>query len=103
MNTALKVLREPLFHFLLVGAVLFGLYNLTGSRSDLENDTRERIVVTSAQIENLTDAFMRTWKRSPTRQELEGLVQDHIQEEVLYREALKLRLDQDDTVVRRRL
>src|SRR5262249_22286989 len=54
-------------------------------------------------LEHLTVSFTRTWQRSPTAQELAGLIEDYIREEVLYREAMAMGLDRDDTIVRRRL
>jgi hypothetical protein len=96
----MKFLREPLVHFLLLGAGLFVVFSL------LNKETREvpgKIVVTAGQIEHLTISFTRTWQRPPTDQELEGLIQDYIREEVFYREAIALGLDRDDTVIRRRL
>ena len=47
--------------------------------------------------------FSRTWQRPPTREELEGLIRDRVREEVYYREAVAMGLDQDDPVIRRRL
>ena len=47
--------------------------------------------------------FGRTWQRPPTDQELKGLVDDHLREEIATREAMALGLDRDDTVIRRRL
>ena len=47
--------------------------------------------------------FTRTWQRPPTAQELAGLIEDYIREEVLYREAVAMGLDRDDIIVRRRL
>lgn len=96
-------LREPLLHFLLIGAAIFGLYYLVGDRSGQEADPSDRIVVTPARIARLADAFTRTWRRPPKPSELRGMVEDHIQEEAFYREALKLGLDRDDTIVRRRM
>ena len=46
---------------------------------------------------------MRRWQGPPTPAELEGLIEAHIREEVLYREARALGLEQDDTIVRRRM
>jgi len=51
----------------------------------------------------LAELFEKRWRRAPTPQELRGLVDAHVREEVLYREALALGLDRDDTIVRRRL
>jgi hypothetical protein len=61
------------------------------------------IVLTAGDLERLRDGFERTWQRPPTPEELAGLVEERVREEVFYREALALGLDQDDTIVRRRL
>jgi len=95
-----KLLREPLLHFLLLGAGLFLLFGLVRDRRET---APLEIVVTSSRIDSLAAAFASTWQRPPTTQELDGLIEDYIREEVLYREALKLGLDRDDTVIRRRL
>ena len=47
--------------------------------------------------------FSRTWQRPPTREELEGLIRDRVREEVYYREAMAMGLDQGDPIIRRRL
>jgi hypothetical protein len=60
-------------------------------------------VVTQGQIASLATGFARTWQRPPTREELQGLVRDHVREEVYCREAIDLGLDNDDAVIRRRL
>ena len=96
----MKLLREPLFHFLVLGAGLFVLFGLVDESDETHSD---RIVVTAGQIERLTEGWTRTWQRPPTPQELDGLVEDHIREEVFYREALAMGLDRDDMIVRRRL
>ena len=95
------LLREPLLHFLLLGSLLFALD--TWLRPAPIADSGGEIVVSEGRIRNLAEGFRRTWQRPPTGAELDGLIQDHIREEVLYREALALGLDQDDTIIRRRL
>jgi hypothetical protein len=94
-----RLLREPLLHFLLLGAVTFATYRLVGG----EAGGPSQIVVTPARLENLATTFARTWQRPPTEAELEGLIRDYVREEIYYREALAMGLDKDDTVVRRRL
>lgn len=96
----MKLLREPLVHFLALGLGLFLIFQWVGESGLERND---RIVVSSAQIERLAEGWTRTWQRSPTPEELEGLVEDHVREEILYREGLALGLDRDDTIIRRRL
>ncbi|MBW2429715.1 MAG: peptidyl-prolyl cis-trans isomerase [Deltaproteobacteria bacterium] len=95
-----RFLRDPLFHFLVLGAALFMVYSAVDGTAGAPAD---RIVVDETQALRLADQFQRTWMRLPTREELQGLVEDFVKEEILYREALALGLDQDDLVIRRRL
>jgi len=87
-------------HFLVLGAVVFAIFHFAADRNDVQEG---KIVVTPGKIEQLVTGFARTWHRPPTRQELDGLVEDYIRDEVLYREALAMGLDKDDIIVRRRM
>jgi parvulin-like peptidyl-prolyl isomerase len=95
------VLREPLVHFLVLGALLVMLYFTFGKTDD--RASRDRIVVDQEQLSRLSQQFQRTWMRPPTRVELQVLAEDYVKEEILYREALALGLDNDDLVIRRRM
>jgi hypothetical protein len=95
-----RFLREPLLHFLLLGAGLFFAYDMVSKRGGGEPG---KIVVTRGQIEHLAVGFMRTWQRPPTAEELDGLIRDYVREEVYFREATALGLDKDDVIIRRRL
>ena len=95
-----RILRAPVFHFLILGAVLFGAYTLF---ADKQEDEGKQIVISAQQIELLASLWEKQWRRPPMPEELNGLVRSYIREEVLYREALALGLDRDDQVVRRRL
>ena len=95
-----QLLREPLVHFLVLGAALFVAFGLVGNRTD---GSPEKIVVTKPQIDALATGFELTWQRPPTAEELQGLIQDRVREEVYCREAMALGLDKDDAVIRRRL
>ena len=95
-----KWLHEPLLHFLLIGAALFVFYNLQTDDSD---DDSNSIVISEPDIDRLIILWEKKWQRLPTEAELEGLIEAQIREEVLYREALAMGLDQNDTIVRRRL
>jgi len=96
----MKILREPLLHFILLGAAIFAVY---GFVSRHRTDKPGEIVVTQGTLENIITGFTRTWQRPPTEEELRGQVRDYIREEAAYREALAMGLDRDDTIVRRRL
>ena len=95
-----RFLAEPLLHFVLLGAALFGFYAV---RNHTSASAPHEILVTAGHVDHLATAFSRVWQRPPTPQELKGLIDDYVQEEVLSREAIKLGLDQEDTIIRRRL
>lgn len=95
-----SLLREPLLHFLILGAALFALLVKISPTGEQE---RGQIVVTAGQIDRLAQVWRRTWLREPTAAELEQMIDDFITEEIYYREALALGLDENDTVIRRRL
>ena len=94
------VLREPLLHFLLLGFVLFLVYGRFGGPANGEGGN---IVITQGRIEQLTVGFLRMNQHLPDKAELNDLIDDALREEIYYREAKALGLDQDDTIVRRRL
>ena len=90
-----KLIREPLFHFLLLGAVI--LFFLAGRVRSGSVGSADKIVVTqSRRSTSIVVGFSRTWMRPPSQEELQGLVNDYVREEVLYREAKAMGMDQDD-------
>jgi hypothetical protein len=92
--------REPLVHFLIIGAGLFLAFDYSqGERAEAPN----RIVVNASQVEQLAAQFERTWLRPPSEGEVAGLIESHVRDEVYYREALAMGLDQNDPQVRRRM
>ena len=97
-----RLLREPLVHFLLIGAVLFGLYSLTQSGRPGTAPSKE-IRLSLDEIAQLTLLYQSQWRRPPTPQELERMVENKVQQEILYREALAMGLDKDDEIVKRRM
>lgn len=92
--------QEPLVHFLLIGATIFFFY---GATRDVASEAPNRIVVSSGQLEQLTANFKRTWMRAPNQAELNALVESFVREEVFYREAVAMGLDQNDPQVRQRM
>jgi hypothetical protein len=95
-----RILKEPLLHFVLLGAAIFIAYGLVSPPGSGAPGT---VVVTAGRVEHLAAGFEKTWQRRPTDEELKSLIDDWVREEVATREALALGLDKDDTVIRRRL
>ena len=92
-----RIFREPISWFLLLGALVFALDWLTSDAPELE------IVVDNALRDRLSMVWQASYGRAPNADELRGLVSEHLVEEMLYREALALGLDQQDQIIRRRL
>ncbi len=96
-------LRSPLLHFFVLGLVVFGLHAVLNLDAGTSRRDPHLVEITSADIEFLRTNWNRLMGREPRADELERLLDDFIREEVLYREALGMGLDQHDTVIRRRL
>ncbi len=93
-------LREPLVHFLLAGLAVFAF---SAWRGEAVDPASRAIEIDAAQVSALAERFVQTWQRAPSAAELDGLIRDHIKEEVYYREALRLGLEANDAIIRRRL
>jgi len=98
-----RLLKEPLLHFLVLGALLFAVYSRLNRSLPDNKSTAGTVRITGNEIAWLKETWSRQWQREPTRDELRGLVTDFLKEELLAREARALGLDQNDTIVRRRL
>jgi hypothetical protein len=96
----LKLIKDPLVHFLLIGAALFAV---AAWRGESVTAGRERIVVTGEQVAQARSAAALLQGREPTAEELAALVEPIVRDEVMYRQALALGLDENDDEVRRRL
>lgn len=96
-----RLVREPLLHFLLIGAAIFALAGSGDGGGPAEEP--DRIVLTKADLDRIQQRFQATWRRTATPDEMEKLVEDAVQEEVYVREARALGLDRGDAAVRQRL
>jgi hypothetical protein len=96
----MRLLKEPLLHFVMLGGLMFAAYSAFGTA---RQEPQPVIRMSAADAEWLRAMWTRQWRRPPTDEELTGLVADHLKEELLAREARVLELDVGDTIVRRRL
>ena len=100
MNDLMRLLREPLFQFLIIGGLLFALYTVV---SDPAPAPINQIVIEPERVAQLAAAYEAVWRRPPSDDELIALVENFVREEIYYREALALGLERGDTIIRRRL
>ena len=98
----MKLLKEPLVHFILAGAVLFAAYSATG-RGRPGAPGVEPVRIGEGELRWVSETFTQQWQREPTDDELRALLDNLLEEELLAREAQSLGLGEGDTVIRRRL
>ncbi|MCX2721737.1 peptidylprolyl isomerase [Roseibium salinum] len=103
MNVMRRILGEPLVQFLLIGLAVFGVYGFAAGWPQSSDPDERTIEVGPGRVSQLHDTFERTRQRPPTREELNGLIEAFVREEVYYREGRKIGLDHDDTLLRRRM
>src|SRR5215475_6861788 len=97
-----RLWREPLMHFLLLGAVLFAVSHSVPPAREAAPSSQQ-IQLSLDELAQLALLFQSQWRREPTPEEFNRLVENKVQEEILYREALAMGLDKDDTIVKRRM
>ena len=100
MKRLQRLLREPLLHFLALGGLIFVLFLAMSGPAPAPANI---IVIGPERIEQLSKRYRAVWRRPPSADELAGIIDDAVREEVYYREALALGLDSNDAIVRRRL
>jgi peptidyl-prolyl cis-trans isomerase C len=102
LGAASRWLREPLLHFLLLGSVLFAAYGYFAPKPG-GIETSQQIRLTTDDVLAMDAFFQSQWRRPPTPEEFGRMVENKVQEEVLYREAVAMGLDQEDSIVKRRM
>ncbi len=102
LNSTKQWLREPLLQFLLIGLALFAVQRVL-SPGRVEGSDRKRIVLTDDDVKQVSVMWQAQGHPPPTPEEVQSLLESRIREEVLYREALAMGLDKDDTIVKRRM
>ena len=98
----IRCLHEPLAQFLLIGVVLFLAYGAFNHGAG-QTERSYQIALTTDDLRQLQNTFTAQWQRAPSSEELHGLVEQKIRDEILYRQALQLGLDRDDVIIKRRL
>lgn len=96
-----RLFKEPLIQFLLIGACIYGAYALFGAPDEENADST--ILVDGNRMSGFAAQWKSLWNLPPTRQELDGIINTYVREEILYRQAVSMGLDKDDAITRRRM
>ena len=100
-HALVRLFKEPLLQFLLIGACIYGAYGLFGAPPEEDADTT--VLVDANRIKSYVAQWQSRWNRPPTRAELDGVINQYVREEILYRQAVALGLNEDDPITRRRM
>src|ERR1041384_3598808 len=93
--------NEPLLQFLAIALVLFAAERLI--KGPEQRTDAQSITIATGRVEQIADSYRLLSGRLPSRAELQAPVEDFLDEEIDYREAIAMGLDADDTIVRRRM
>ena len=96
-----RLLKEPLLQFLFIGACIYGAYGLFAPPG--EEDMDSTVIVDANRISSFVAQWQSRWNRSPTQQELDGLIDTYVRDEILFRQGEAMGLAEDDPVFRRRI
>jgi peptidyl-prolyl cis-trans isomerase C len=97
-----RLLKEPFVHFVLIGALLFALYRANEEPRAAEGG-ENRIVIDQQDYDHLKELWKIRWKREPAPSDIRALLDRHLRQEVFYREALRMNLDHNDEIIKKRL
>jgi hypothetical protein len=100
-NRLTRLFTEPLVQFLIIGACIYGAFALFGTPEEDYRDTTIR--VDANRIDSFIGQWESRWNRPPTRQEIDGIIQQYVREDILYRQAVAMGLNEDDPITRRRM
>ena len=100
MKTLKNIYSEPLFHFFLIGLLIYLAYGLFNPN---KNENSNIVVVSAGEITWLEDNWKKRWNRPPTQEEKKGIIDQLVREKVLYKAAIEMGLDKDDVIIRRRM
>ena len=98
-----QVVKDPLIHFIAIGAVLFWAYFSYVEQSSTAIDDDNHIVIDQQELDHLTNLWTLQWKKEPQTKDLQAIIDHYLRQEVFYREAMKLNLDHNDAIIRKRL
>jgi hypothetical protein len=93
-NRLTRLFTEPLVQFLIIGACIYGAFSLFGTPEEDFRDTT--IIVDANRIDAFIGQWESRWNRPPTRQEIDGIIQQYVREDILYRQAVAMGLNEDD-------
>ena len=84
--------------FFLIGLLIFILDVAFNSEQDSKD-----IYISDQELTSLLSAWQSQVGRPPNDEEIVNIINNFVQEEILYREALLLNLDEEDRIIKRRL
>ena len=98
----MRIAKEPLFHFVIGALLIFAYFEIVPQPNEQGSDA-QNIVLDQTDVQRLKESWLKSWRKPPTEQQLDGLIDNAIKDEIYYREGIRLGLDQNDAVVRNRM
>lgn len=104
MNKKLnKLMNKPVIRFFFIGSIMYLIYVFIIQLNSNTQNQDNTITITSGEIMSLEEKWTSRFKRSATELEMQSLVEQHIEETILFKEAVKMGLNKNDDVIRQRM
>jgi peptidyl-prolyl cis-trans isomerase C len=95
--------KQPVVKFMGIGLLMFliNTYLLQADSSKSENEYN--VSLTAGEVKSMEEVWLSKWKRPATKVEMEGMINQRVEEAILFREAIKIGLDKNDDIIRQRM
>lgn len=102
-NNSSKWAKQPVIQFMIIGVVMFLVqtYIINADTDTTEDDYK--IYLTAGEVKSMEEVWTSKWQRPPTEIEMKGMVNQRVEEAILFREAKKIGLDKNDNIIRQRM
>ncbi len=102
-DTLVKWAKQPVVQFLLIGLLMFLVNTFIIEAKGSDNEDEYKVYLTSGEVNSMQEMWTSQWSRPPTKMELQGMINQRVEETILFREAVKIGLNKNDNIIRQRM
>ena len=102
-DTIVKWAKQPVIQFLLIGLLMFLVNTFIIQAKSSDDEDEYKVYLTSGDVNSMREMWTSQWNRPPTKMELQGMINQRVEETILFREAVKIGLNKNDNIIRQRM
>ena len=102
-NILIKWTAQPVVQFMLIGLVMFLVNTYILQTDSSKEESEYNIFLTAGEVKSMEEIWLSKWQRPPTELELQGMINQRVEEAILFKEAVKIGLNKNDDIIRQRM